>query len=200
MININLLEVCKTICKWTLPHIMLIGWTGQLQSPAQPEQISTRSSYLYQEAEYPIIVCTTCTEQTNSLNTSSNLCWGWGWIWMVIMGMRGASSQLIMPLQWAPREQLLCSDLSRLWADISSNSYIDSMCFVIFGFVHHAIIMFSRRNSMFKYCALIIVNILLLLLIPTLLLPQCIFWDFVILDGGFSCMPTTLLWIHDQCL
>jgi hypothetical protein len=50
---------------------------------------------------------------------------------------------------------------------------------------------FLRRNSPFKYFAHVIVNILLLL-IPTLVLPLCIFCDFVMLDGGFSSMPTTL--------
>jgi hypothetical protein len=50
---------------------------------------------------------------------------------------------------------------------------------------------FLRRNSTFDYFAHIIVNILLVL-IPTLVNPLCIFYDFVMLDGGFSCVPTTL--------
>jgi hypothetical protein len=47
------------------------------------------------------------------------------------------------------------------------------------------------RNSTFEYFAHVIVNILLVL-IPTLVIPLCIFYDFVMLDGGFSCVPTTL--------
>jgi hypothetical protein len=50
---------------------------------------------------------------------------------------------------------------------------------------------FLCRNSMFEYFALVIVNILLVLL-PTLVIPLCIFYDFVMLDDGFSCVPTTL--------
>ncbi len=53
------------------------------------------------------------------------------------------------------------------------------------------VLCFLRRNSTFEYFAHVIVNILLLL-IPMLVLPLCIFCDFVMLDGGFSCMPTTL--------
>ena len=49
---------------------------------------------------------------------------------------------------------------------------------------------FLRRNSTFEYFAHVIVNILLVL-IPTLVIPLCIFYDFVMLDGGFSCVPTT---------
>jgi hypothetical protein len=44
---------------------------------------------------------------------------------------------------------------------------------------------------MFEYFAHVVVNILLLL-IPTLVLPLCIFCNFVMLDGEFSYMPTTL--------
>jgi hypothetical protein len=44
---------------------------------------------------------------------------------------------------------------------------------------------------MFEYFAHVIVN-MLLVLIPTLVIPLCIFYDFVMLDGGFSFMPTTL--------
>jgi hypothetical protein len=43
---------------------------------------------------------------------------------------------------------------------------------------------FLRRNSTFEYFAHVIVNILLVL-IPTLVIPLCVFYDFVILDGGF---------------
>jgi hypothetical protein len=50
---------------------------------------------------------------------------------------------------------------------------------------------FLRRNSMFECFAHVIV-IFLLVLIPTLIIPLCILYDFVMLDGGFSCMPTTL--------
>jgi hypothetical protein len=50
---------------------------------------------------------------------------------------------------------------------------------------------FLRRNSTFEYFAHVIVNILLVL-IPTLVIPLCISYKFVMLDGGFSCMPTTL--------
>ncbi len=56
---------------------------------------------------------------------------------------------------------------------------------------------FLRRNSIFEYFAHVIANILLVL-IPMLVIPLCIFYDFVMLDGGFSCMPTTLVWIHDH--
>jgi hypothetical protein len=44
---------------------------------------------------------------------------------------------------------------------------------------------------MFKYFAHVIVNICLVL-IPTLVIPLCVFYDFVMLDGGFSCVPTAL--------
>ncbi len=50
---------------------------------------------------------------------------------------------------------------------------------------------FLRRNSTFEYFAHVIVNILLVL-IPTLAIPLCIFYDFIMLDGGFSSVPTTL--------
>ncbi len=37
--------------------------------------------------------------------------------------------QLIMPHNERPAEPLFCLDLSRLWADVCTNSYVDSMCF-----------------------------------------------------------------------
>ncbi len=56
---------------------------------------------------------------------------------------------------------------------------------------------FLRRNSMLEYVKQVIVNILLVL-IPLLVIPLCIFYNFVMLDGGFSCVPTTHVWIHDH--
>ncbi len=50
---------------------------------------------------------------------------------------------------------------------------------------------FLCRNSTFEYFADVIVNILLLQ-IPMLVLPLCIFCEIVMLDGGFSSVPTTL--------
>ncbi len=51
--------------------------------------------------------------------------------------------QLIMPPIERPAEPLFCLDLSRLWADVCANSYVDSTCFGIFRCVHSARIMFS---------------------------------------------------------
>jgi hypothetical protein len=51
--------------------------------------------------------------------------------------------QLIMPPNERPAEPLFCLDLSRLWADVCINSYVDSMCFGIYRCVHHARVMFS---------------------------------------------------------
>ncbi len=53
------------------------------------------------------------------------------------------------------------------------------------------VLRFFRRNSMFLYFAHVIVNSFLVL-IPTLVIPLCIFYDFVMLDGGFSRVLTTL--------
>ncbi len=53
MIKINIPKVCKTICKQTLPCIMLIVWGSELQLPAWLVQICTSSTNLYREAEYP---------------------------------------------------------------------------------------------------------------------------------------------------
>jgi hypothetical protein len=50
---------------------------------------------------------------------------------------------------------------------------------------------FLPRNSTFEYFAHVIVNILLVI-IPMLVIPLCIFYDFAMLDGEFSCVPTTL--------
>jgi hypothetical protein len=56
---------------------------------------------------------------------------------------------------------------------------------------------FLRRNSTFEYFAHIIVNILLVL-IPTLVIPLCIFYDFVMSDGGFLACQPLFVWIHDH--
>ncbi len=77
-------------------------------------------------------------------------------------------------------------------SDVCPNSYVDSTCFLGFSGVCtvHALC-FLRRNSTLEYFARLIVNILLVL-IPMLVIPLCIFYDFIMLDGGFSCVPTTL--------
>ncbi len=87
-----------------------------------------------------------------------------------------------MPPNELPTELLLQFDLSRLWADVWANFYVDSMCFEIFRCAHRAHFMFSTEEFKREHFAHVIVNNLLVL-IPTLVLPLRVFYNFLMLDG-----------------